>query len=464
MAPRRDKLKQTMAEDRKRLLLRARKWPFATWMMAGIVAIFLFVGGSGGDLGHAIGLGLVGGAIAFLFKSTFARLENRISAWLYDKASFISIVEDSDVKDKSAPNALVDEFKLEYCGGHLNWRVDKAQFGTLQVYERSLVFKNLKNRLRMPLARVNRVTLETVVQVRVKRLNDVVLPNGTVSKNKTIASLTAGIRKYQRYVVLDYTDDSGTSKYLVFWPRGGNSHYAKQVKEGLDAVVKKGQKDRSARLAEGAGALSAAGIDAPVDLKRTIAGTQLRSTIAGALPSVSLEAIAAAQKASKAAAGASPSESAPAPQATEAAKLCAFCKFSLKDPISTCSACGAQLHEGCWKANFGCTTKDCKGKPVGSGGPAGPGPTRTAEGGVAVATEIKYQVVLASAGQDDEEKQAVAAQLATIFNLPVEKCLEVVQRVPAVARRNISKADADKLAARLIEAGALAKVQKMPDS
>ena len=128
-----------------------------------------------------------------------------------------------------------------------------------------------------------------------------------------------------------------------------------------------------------------------------------------------------------------------------------------------CSVCGAEHHEGCWKANFGCTTKECKGKPT-KDGEAPAAPAQTAEGGVAVATEVLYQVVLASAGRDDAERQAVASQMAGLFNLPVDRCLAVVQKVPAVARRNVSKTEADKLAARLTEIGAIAKVQKMPES
>ncbi len=466
MAPRKDKLKQTMAEDRKRLLLRARKWPYANILFGSTVAAGAYFGFSwGGDIAHVLlmgFLGLIGGAV---LKKPFAQVENRISTKLYDMASTIEIVEQTDVKDKSAPNTLVDEFGLDYCGGHLAWRVDKAEFGSLQVFERAVAFKNLKNRLRMPLARINRVTVESLVQVRIKHLPDVFLPNAGVSRNKALAALTTLLRRQQRYVVIDYTDETNTHRFVVFWPRGGNPRYAKQVRDGLDAVLKKNHKDRSG-AAHGTTHLAAPAPTAveSEELKRTVAGP-LKQTIVsrGGLPSVSKEALEAAQRASMAEQDSVPEPTAPTAVAGSApAHLCSFCKFSLKDPVVTCSVCGAQLHEGCWKANFGCTTKDCKGKPR-KNGDAG-AQVQEGQGPVAVPREVMFQVILASAGRDDAERQAVAAQMAGVFNLPVERCTQILQKLPTVAKRNIGKAEAEQLAARLTQIGALAKVQRMPDS
>ncbi len=465
MAPRKDKLKQTMAEDRKRLLLRARKWPYANVLFGSAVAAGAYVGFSwGGDIVHVLlmaFLGLVGGAV---LKKPFSQVENRISAKLYDMASTIEIVEQTDVKDKSAPNTLVDEFGLDYCGGHLAWRVDKGEYGSLQVFERALAFKNLKNRLRMPMTRVNRVTVESLVQVRIKHLPDVFLPNAGVSRNKALAAITTLLRRQQRYVVIDYTDDTNTHRFVVFWPRWGNPRYAKQVKDGLDAALKKNQKDRSGG-SHGTASLASPTPSAsePEELKRTIAGP-LKQTIVsrGGLPSVSREAIEAAQRASMAEQDFEPETPAPAADPSPAAHLCSFCKFSLKEPVVICSVCGAELHEGCWKANFGCTTKECKGKPQKNGESGTLAPDTV--GGVAVATEVKFQVIIASAGRDAAERQTVATQMAGVFNLPVERCVQILQKLPTVAKRNVGKADADQLAARLTKIGALAKVQRMPDS
>ncbi|MBU6428092.1 MAG: hypothetical protein KGR26_03700 [Cyanobacteria bacterium REEB65] len=369
MAPRKDKLKQTIAEDRKRLLLRARKWPFARWCM-GAVGLAGLLGGynlGGGDLPQLLVGGLLGGLAAIGLQRQFAQLENRLGAKLYELASRIEIVEQVDAKDRgAAPNALLDEFALDYCGGHPTWSTEKAAFGTLQVFERSVVFKNLKNRIRMPNSRLNRVTLESVVQVRVKKIPGVALPNSRPIQDKTLAKLYGLVRKRQRYVVFDYTDDSGNQQYIVFWPRGGNPQAAKQVREVVEGTLKRSAKGRTARLQGGAGGqgkTSGPLRAAPEPQGQAVAQSVPRNATSrpNGLQQVSAEVLEAAKRASRGDTDA-PLQAAVAQEAN--AKPCRYCKFSLKDPAVACSLCGAEHHEGCWKANYGCATKDCRGKPI----------------------------------------------------------------------------------------------------
>lgn len=477
MAPRKDKLKQTVQEDKKRLLLRARKWPYAnilTGAAAGLLGLVGFTVGGGGVMG--IVFGAVGAALGGVLQKPFQGVERTISLKLYDLASRIEIVEQTDAKDKAGviPNSLLDEFTLYYHGGHPSWRADKVEYGTLQVYERSVVFKNLRNRLRMPMARLNKVTLETFVQVRVRKIPDVVVPEVKTSKNKVLGKIQEFIRRKQRFVVLDYTDDTGSQRLIVFWPTAGNPRFGRQVKEVLDGAIRKAAKDRHAR-SEAAGTADSGGQSGgqsggapggsaalvPAPRRPTIVGKLPSATMGGmrgGLHEVSQDAIEAAKKASQAQLGDQSGLTLTTIMREAAqAKPCPYCKFSLKEPIVTCSVCSAVHHEGCWKANFGCTTKDCRGKAVKQSAATDP----SAPAAPAAAATVLFQVVLASAGSTEQEREAVAGQMASLFNIPVEKVRVVLQKVPAIAKRNLNRAEADSLAERFRAIGADAQVEEM---
>lgn len=480
MAPRKDKLKQTVQEDKKRLLLRARKWPYAN-ILTGIAATLLGLAAfsvvGGGVTGLVIGA--IGAAIGGALQKPFQGVERAISLRLYDLASRIEIVEQTDAKDKSGaiPNSLLDEFPLYYHGGHPAWKAEKVEYGTLQVYERSVVFKNLRNRMRMPMARLNKVTLESIVQVRVRKLPDVIVPETRVSKNKIVAKIQEFIRRKQRFVVLDYTDDTGAQRLIVFWPTAGNPRFGKQVKEVLDGAIRKAARDRHARseaaaAADGGGPAGTVGTGSgspvPAARRPTVAGKLPTATMGGTrgLQEVSQDAIEAAKKASQAQLG-DPSGLTLTTIMREAAQArpCPYCKFSLKEPVVTCSICGVPHHEGCWKANFGCTTQDCRGKPV-KKADAAPQDAKAPPGGTPDAGRdasgaALFQVVLASAGRTDQEREAVAGQMATMFNIPVEKVRIVLQKVPAIAKRNLNRTEAENLAERFRAIGADAQIEEM---
>ena len=461
MAPRKDKLKQTIAEDRKRLLLRARKWPYANIMMGTGSAIGGLMGFSivGGGVPGLV-IGILGASAGLILQKPAQQIEQKISMLIYQKASEIDIHEQTDAKDKAGalPNSLLDEFNLRYFGGHPNWKLDKPEYGSLQIYERALIYKNLKNRFRMPMARVNKITLETHTQVRVKKIENVIVPPSKVHKNKALAKIIEFVRKKQRWLVLDYTDDSGSQRLIVLWPQAGNPRFAKQVKDVLDGALRKASKDRATRQGETTGLEGAA--PAPVLKPRnpTIAGRLPSSTMVGrlALPEVSKDVLEAAQRASQQSQDSDPSLTLTTIlKASAEAKPGPYCKFSLKDPMVVCSLCSAQLHEGCWKANFGCATNDCRGKAT------KPGAAKPPEKAPPSAEGVKFQVVLQSAGGSEVEREAIAGQMAGIFNVPLEKARIVLQKMPAVARRNLGKDEADTLAERFRSIGAEAKVEEM---
>jgi pyruvate/2-oxoglutarate dehydrogenase complex dihydrolipoamide acyltransferase (E2) component len=163
-------------------------------------------------------------------------------------------------------------------------------------------------------------------------------------------------------------------------------------------------------------------------------------------------------------------------QDVSAAKTCPYFKFSLKEPVVHCSVCGLEHHEGCWKANFGCTKECTKAKAIQGPRPEVP-PTADAPAATApepaqplppapaphtpAALPARFQVVLGDAGKTPEQQDAVARQMAQDFGIELDKVRIVLARLPAVARRNLDEAEARTLAERFRTMGADASVQVM---
>lgn len=477
MAPK-DKLKKTIAEDRKRLLLRLRKLPWAQYMAIGsgvsLSGVMLLMADMEAGLPLQALLPLVLAGVP----KAFAPLELRVVRAIQKQAEAIELHEQTDGKDK-APNPLLDEFGAEYCGGHPNWQVTRPEFGQIQLYERALVFKNLKNRFRLPLSRVNRITLESQLQMKMRKLGDVLLPNTKVPANPLQRRLVDAYRKRLRMVLIDYTDDQGQSRLIAMWPNRGNVRSARQVKEGIDAALAKLGKEKN----------PAVGATRPMNrppldplAAPSASGRPLPPAMPAPVREVSKDAIAAAQEASR------PQSSGPSistvMQDVTAAKTCPYCKFSLKEPIVHCSVCALEHHEGCWKANFGCTKECSKAKavagpapaadaaavaasepvmaeaPVPTAAPATPPPQNTAPPASA-SPPPRFQVVLADAGKTPEQQDAVARQMAQDFGIELEKVRVVLGRLPAVARRNLDEQEARTLAEKFSSMGADASVQVM---
>jgi hypothetical protein len=465
-----DKLKKTIAEDRKRLLLRLRKLPWAQYLAVGsgvglsLVLVLMADLEAGLPLQAALPLVLAG------VPKAFTPLEIRVVRAIQKQAEAIELNEQGDGKDKS-PNPLLDEFGAEYCGGHPNWQVTKPEFGQIQLYERALVFKNLKNRFRLPLSRVNRITLESQLQLKMRKLGDVLLPSTRVPANPLQRRIVDAYRKRLRMVLIDYTDDQGQSRLIAMWPTRGNVRAARQVKEGIDAALTRLGKERNPTTP------TARNLQRPpLDPMSGAIGPNrpLPPNMPAPVREVSKDAIAAAQQASQ------PQSSGPSVstvmQDVSAAKTCPYCKFSLKEPVVHCSVCGLEHHEGCWKANFGCTKECTKAKAIQGPRPEVP-PTADAPAATApepaqplppapaphtpAALPARFQVVLGDAGKTPEQQDAVARQMAQDFGIELDKVRIVLARLPAVARRNLDEAEARTLAERFRTMGADASVQVM---
>lgn len=75
--------------------------------------------------------------------------------------------------------------------------------------------------------------------------------------------------------------------------------------------------------------------------------------------------------------------------------------------------------------------------------------------------EVRYQVVLDHAGSTPEEQANVAHQMASLFGIPGDKALAAVQRVPVVAKRNLTGDQAQRLVSALVATGASARAEAM---
>lgn len=101
-------------------------------------------------------------------------------------------------------------------------------------------------------------------------------------------------------------------------------------------------------------------------------------------------------------------------------------------------------------------------------GRAGTAPKASVTGSLAPSTatlpaegEVRYQVVLDYAGSTPEEQANVAQQMASLFGIPSDRALAAVQRVPFVAKRNLTLDQAQRLVSALSATGASARAEGM---
>ncbi len=202
-----------------------------------------------GSTGWWVGLLIGGLAGVFLFgalQKHVQRYESKFKARIQDVAQ--KMESSADEEDKSQ-NKLLDAFEIQYLGGHPGLRVsDKLVFGTLEVREKSLIFKNKESRIKMSLARLKRVSVEPDRLMRHKKLPNVKLPPMPVLSKRILKLGYEQLRKLQRYVLLDYQDDMGERHLILFYPMighplFGNPPKAKAIKVAIDEPLSKYQKD-----------------------------------------------------------------------------------------------------------------------------------------------------------------------------------------------------------------------------
>lgn len=333
-------------------------------------------GSTGWWVGLVVG-GLVGLILFGAVQKYLQRFESRFKARASEAAQ--KLESSADEEDRSQ-NKLLDAFEIQYLGGHPSLKVgDKLIFGTLEVREKSLIFKNKESRIKIALARLKRVSIETDRVMRMKKLPDVKLPPMPKPKQRIVKFGYEQLRKLQRYVMLDYQDDMGERHLIVFYPMIGhhligNPQKAKAMKVAIDEPLAKYQKDKR--------------------------GTKSFSRDGGTG------------------------------------------KLSKTAPLSEPTAQEVTVPPA----------------PAPAQTPPPPPPRLVPQGPV---SDLRYQVSLVAAGSTPEEQQAIATQMAQIFNLPLEKAMAAVQRVPLVVKRNLTEAQADDLYQSLTAIGARVSVDVM---
>jgi hypothetical protein len=212
-----------------------------------------------GPSGWWVGLliGALGGLFLFgALQKRVQRIESRFKARIQDVAQ--KMESSADEEDKSQ-NKLLDAFEIQYLGGHPGLKVaESLVFGTLEIREKSLIFKNKEARIKMALSRLKRASIEPDRLMRHKKLPGVKLPAMPSVKRRVLKLGYEQLRKLQRYVLLDYQDDMGERHLIVFYPMIGhpllgNPQKAKAIKAAIDEPLNKYSKDKRGTKSFGKG-------------------------------------------------------------------------------------------------------------------------------------------------------------------------------------------------------------------
>jgi hypothetical protein len=202
--------------------------------------------GDVGDGSIAWGYVMVGGLLGFgLFvvaRKYLLQYEKKLKLKIND---LIRKIESKIDEEQGTNNRLLDAYQLEYHGGHPGWSLkDKVAYGTLDIHEKNLLFRNQQNRIKLQLSRIRRVTIEPLKLLRGKRLTTVVLPKLATHKNPLLKLILEFVQSKRRWVVIDYLDDLGEKHMVLFYPSMGLPQSAKAVKTAIDEVMRKIPKEK----------------------------------------------------------------------------------------------------------------------------------------------------------------------------------------------------------------------------
>lgn len=235
--------------------------------------------------------GGVGAVVGLLVYGTFQkRIQQAENRWRAKVRELSAKMESKLDEEQGTQNKLLDSYELQYLGGHPGWLLSgKSEFGTLDIYDKTLVFKNKANRVKLQMARIKRVSAETDKVMRLKKLSDVVLPRPPVVKNPLLARLMAEVRKRQRYLVIDYLDDLGQKRLIVLSAVGGNPLKAKAVKEAIEGPLKKIPKEKRVQGSAGGSSGQTSGFQQATDAQIAAAEAASRRSYEPAAPVASDE-------------------------------------------------------------------------------------------------------------------------------------------------------------------------------
>lgn len=285
--------KRKQAKTMQRL---AARLPLANLAGAALVCFGAYQGmmmGDPGDgsisWGHVLGGGIVGTLLFGLGSKYLQQLEKKLKLKVNELTRNIESKLD---EEQGTNNRLLDAYQLEYHGGHPGWILKgKVEFGTLDIHEKNLLFRNQNNRAKLQLARIRRVTVEPLKLLRSKRLTTVQLPKTATHKNALVKAVLEFIQGKQRWLVIDYLDDLGEKHLVAFYPSLGSARAAKTVKTAIDEVLRKIPKEKRVAAAptadlgmNGRQTVSDAAIAAAEAASRRVTGFGAQASVPQAAP------------------------------------------------------------------------------------------------------------------------------------------------------------------------------------
>lgn len=239
----------TKRKQAKNLQRLAARLPMANLAGAALVWFGASQGAAMGDRfdgtipwGHMLVGGLVGFGLFAVGHKYLQQVEKKLKLKINELTRKIESKID---EEQGSNNRLLDAYQLEYHGGHPGWVLKgKVEYGTLDIHEKNLLFRNQHNRAKLQLARIRRVTIEPLKLLRAKRLTTLVLPKPATHKNALLKAILEFVQSKQRWLVIDYLDDLGEKHLVAFYPSLGSARAAKAVKTAIDEVHRKIPKEK----------------------------------------------------------------------------------------------------------------------------------------------------------------------------------------------------------------------------
>lgn len=228
----------------------ALKLPLTNLAGGMVILAMAYVTSGWGQGVMALFFGIIGALVGVvLFGATQKQIQRAENKWRLKVREVASKIESKLDEEQGGNNKLMDVFEVEYLGGHPGWILKgKVEFGTLEVYEKSLVFKNKANRIKFQLARIKRVGADPEKLVRQnKKFAGAVLPKPLTHKNKLLKRLFDEVQKRRRFIVVDYLNDLGEKNMVLFSATYGNPWIAKAVQASIQEIMKKLPKEKKSK-------------------------------------------------------------------------------------------------------------------------------------------------------------------------------------------------------------------------
>lgn len=228
----------------------ASKLPL-TNLAGGFLILYLAANASGfGDGVMKLVYFLAGALIGVvIFGAVQGRLQRYENVWRTKVRELASKMESKIDETSGGKNKLLDAYAIQYLGGHPSWVLKgQPEFGTIEIYDKFIVFKNRQNRIKFSIARIRRVTAEPFKNVRPKKIPNVFIPAPIVVKQPLANRLFQALQRLQRLAMFDYLDDLGQKNLIIFMPVLGNPLAVKSLKESVDMVLKTVPKEKRQAL------------------------------------------------------------------------------------------------------------------------------------------------------------------------------------------------------------------------